>query len=239
MRHRVILLCTFFAPSIVFAQQRYGASGFLQRLDDDLFHDCARIKEIALQSTESIHDSVYNLVLVPQSSASAFFSFPSDSSTAMPIKWLATYRSDRLPIASFYSVGPEYSFHCRDSHNRLVNSSGPEGDPLQLNLTDGGTYILHFSLFGKRSARVMIVTNSALDTLNGEMLLTEVTRRLDARFVYLYVRNDPWFLGYSSDTLPYVFTDGVRRLTEAEYRATRTMVCETDRGCKLVPSLYQ
>lgn len=224
-------------PISGFAQTPYGVSGLVQRVDGAQFHNCAQVEAIALQARERIRDYAYNLELLPQSPTSAFFAFPSESGAAVRMKWLAGYHPERSPIASFYSVGGAYTFRCRDDQNRLMESSGPEGDPLRLKLGTGEAVISHFSMSGKQIAYVMVIIDVALDSLDGEELLAEVTRRLNARVVFLFVRNDPWFFDYAPDSLPFLFTDKVKRLTEAEYAATETIVCYSDQRCKVVSSL--
>ncbi len=85
-----------------------------------------------------------------------------------------------------------FKFRCRDSHNRLSQTTGPDGDPLQL-LLPGRTEIWHFDLHNILMAHVYVVTGIPLEKIDGNALLSDVTRRLGAHYVFLYVREDPWF----------------------------------------------
>jgi len=86
-------------------------------------------------------------------------------------------------------------------------------------------------------AHVFVTTEVALDKINGDEVLAEVTRRLEARYVFLAIRSDPWFYGYSGDTAPYAYADLSNALTEEEYAASRTITCTTGSKCRLGPSL--
>ena len=118
--------------------------------------------------------------------------------------------------------------------------SGPVGghSPLDLNLAVGKVEILHFYFTPINNARVFAVTDAPLDVLDGSGLVAQVKELLSARHMNLYVRNDPWFLGFAPDPLLYLFTDSFKRISYAEYQATRTMSCDTLYDCKVGPSWY-
>jgi hypothetical protein len=82
-------------------------------------------------------------------------------------------------------------------------------------------------------AHVFVVTSIPLEEIKSEELIAKVKEHLGARFMFLYVRNDPWFLGYSQNTVPYIFTDSFIRLSAEDYRKTKTMVCYSDTGCRV------
>jgi hypothetical protein len=103
-------------------------------------------------------------------------------------------------------------------------------------LGSGEAEIWHFYFTPINNAHVFAITNIPLGRLDGEALIARVTELLKARHTDLYVRDDPWFLGVAPDALPYLFADYFKKITFSEYRATRTMRCDTIYGCKVGPS---
>jgi hypothetical protein len=73
----------------------------------------------------------------------------------------------------------------------------------------------------------------SLSALEETMLITQVKGLLSARFVQsIYIRNDPWFLGAAPNSLIYLFTDSFQGTTLEEYKATKTLDCNENFGCK-------
>jgi hypothetical protein len=137
-----------------------------------------------------------------------------------------------------YSVDGRYHFYCRDSAGAVSETSSVQGDPLELRFGGATASILHFDFYNNKMARVYVVTKAPLGSIPGQQLLDRVTTLLDARFVFLYVRNDPWFYGYSSDSSPYMFTDLSGAIDEEQYLKTQTISCMTGKGCGLGPSWH-
>jgi len=83
---------------------------------------------------------------------------------------------------------------------------------------------------------VFVVTDTALDKIDGNELMTKVKDVLGFKAVLLFVRNDPWFYGYSYDIGTYMFTNSHNRVTPEEYLKTKTMRCDGAYGCRIVRS---
>lgn len=218
----------------------------MRPIDDGLFESCNQVKNRALELAGSLSKPVYFLQLYPKEGRSLFYPFPSDVSTEVKFRWLSEYDPRGHPYALLYFAHGAYSFRCRDNQDHYsessatpkLSSSGREYDPLLVQLTTGTATIWHFWATDTNMDTVYVVTETPLEKLNGEEVLAKVKGRLGARYMFLYVRNDPWFFGYAEDSIPFVFADSFRRITESEYRATHTMVCYSDSGCKVVRSLY-
>jgi hypothetical protein len=205
-------------------------------VEDSLFNNCGEVEILARQLSPGTSDRTYTIELFPRSHGTSVFPFPSEHSVSAVTGWIASHDQSGHPFAMFYSVNGAYAFRCRDIQNRFVESASPESDPFQITLTAGRAVIWHFDLYNRNMAHVFVVTDVALGRINGEAVLREITRRLGARFVFLYIRNDPWFFGYSSDSTPYIFADSAKALTEKAYKATETMSCMTGQTCRVGPS---
>jgi hypothetical protein len=233
-----LFFCTIFLTFNLLAEPSRANDLYLRAVDESRFHSCKEVESTAREIARGIQDHVFTVALFPRNGRSLYYPFPAERHGPAAVKWIAGYELSSAPYALFYSVAGAYSFRCRDNQNQILQSTGPDGDPLQLTVATGRATIWHVSDTPLNLARVFVVTDIPLERLDGEQLLAQVKRRLGARFVFLYVRNDAWFLGYSPDSIPYIFTDSVKRITEEEYRATRTMYCNTDQGCFVQPSYY-
>jgi hypothetical protein len=89
-------------------------------------------------------------------------------------RWLNNYERETFPYALLYSVNGRYTFRCRDDQNGFVESSGPDGNPLQLTLSNGKAIIWHFDMTAEKMAHVFVVTAIPLQTINGEELMEKV-----------------------------------------------------------------
>lgn len=149
-------------------------------------------------------------------------------------------RYEKQSLRLVFYLNGAYTLRCRDNDGHYVKSSGPSVrvSPLDLDLGSGKAEIWYFYLTpGYRNAFVYIVTDASLTTLSEPdetRLMNQVKELLNARFVQaVYLRNDPWFLGTASNSLVYLFTDSFKRITLEEFRATKTMWCNQNTGCKL------
>jgi hypothetical protein len=217
-------------------QQMRGAAPILHAVDDSLFHSCNEVESKAREFSRDIKDRVYTMGVFPRNGRFLYAGFLSEGYARHAVTWLAGYEPRSSPYALFYFVDGAYTFRCRDDQSHLLESTGPEGDPLQLKLAEGRAAIWHFFFTPINVAHVFVVADVPLTSLSGDQLLAEVTQRLGARVVFLYVRNNPWFLGYSPNSAPYIFTDSFKTITEEQYRASRTLVCYTGQKCGVVPS---
>jgi hypothetical protein len=233
-----ILLCLSL-PLGALAQPLRGTAGFLRPVDDSLFHSCGKVESRALELASSISDQVYFMELYPMGGKSLFHAFFADGGIEAKFKWLTEYDVNGPPYALFYFVNGAYALRCRDDLGHFFELAGPKGpsksarpggDPFELAKTPGQTVIWHFFLTPINVAHVFVVSQTPLQALDGEELIAQVQERLAARYVFLYVRNDPWFFGYASDSIPFIFADSSKEPTEEQYRATETMVCITGNG---------
>ena len=227
-----ILVVAFLCLS-VFAQRNSIYNNTPLPVDENLFRSCIDVERVAQQVRPNIPDRVYTVELYSERRGTPVFPFPSDSLPTDATRWMGNRELTPSPFAMFYSVNGGYKFRCRDLQNRFVESTGSGSDPLRLDIVTGATVIWHFNITARHMAHAFVVTDASLERLNGKQLLDEVAQRIGARFLFLYVRNDPWFYGYSSDSTPYLFADSLKPITEEEYRATRTMECSTDQGCRV------
>jgi hypothetical protein len=205
-------------------------------VDDALFENCSSIETIAQQHDVGGPEQAYSIELYPKYAGSPVFPFLSEQTIGMVTRWLGAERRARTPLAIMYSVAGRSLLKCRDTSGALHEISSSSGSPLDLEIAGMSAKILHFDFYNKKMAHVYVVATAALDAIDGADVLDRVTRLLGARFVFLYIRNDPWFYGYSPDSSPYMFTDLSNMLTEEQYLKTQTMSCMTTYGCHLGPS---
>jgi|SRR5580658_789045 hypothetical protein len=242
-----LLLLSVLLPLGALAQGFTGIGGFVRPIDRGLFDNCDQVKDRASQLASSISRPVYFMQLYPSDAKPLYSLFASDGSTEEKFRWVSLHDPQHHPYALFYFAHGAYSFRCRDNQDHYAEASATpplasargEYDPLLIQLSTGPATIWHFWATDTNMDTVYVVTGTPLEKLNGGEVFTKVKERLGARAMFLYVRNDPWFFGYVADSVPLIFTDSYRRITESEYRSTHTMVCYTDSGCKVVPSLYQ
>src|SRR5258708_7822886 len=215
-------LCLLASAAALSAQR---INHFRIPLDNSVFDNCAEVEKVARDLPAK--DPVYTVELFSRQKGSFSFPFPSEHSLANVTQWIAEIKNRAFPAAMFYAVDGRFRFRCRDSQNRLSQTTGAEGDPLQLLLPGSRTEIWHFDLSNVYMAHVYVVTDLALDRIDGKDLLAQVTQRLGARFVFLYIRRDPWFYDHSLDSTPYIFADWSKALDAEQYRATPTLDCMT------------
>lgn len=207
-------------------------------VEDGLFENCAAIEGIARSFDPGGADRAFSVELYPRTKGSNIFPFISDSGIRPALNWITATKPHTSPSAMFYSVDGRYHFYCRDAVGTVREASGVQGNPLELKLDGATASILHFDFYNKKMAHVYVVTKAPLGSVPGQDLLDRVTRMLDARFVFLYVRNDPWFYGYASDSSPYTFTDLSAAIDDEQYLKTQTISCMTGQGCRLGPSWH-
>ena len=205
-------------------------------LDDSLFNNCSHVEEFARGFDPKIPDRVYTLELFSKSKGDFASSFLSDSPLTQVTRWINAAAPKAFPFAMFYAVDGRYRFRCRDAQDHLMETAGTGGDPLQFAVPGGTAEILHFDLHNVYMAHVYAVTEVSLENIDGPDLHAEVTQRLHARYVFLYVRRDPWFFRYSLDSTPYIFADASKVISEQDYRTSKTLSCMTGNGCRLGPS---
>ena len=215
----------------ILAQQAGGTGGVLRPVDEDLFVSCNEVEKAALALTRQFSDRT--MQLFPRDRGTLFFPFPSEQHTGAAMNWIASHPLQNFPYALFYSVNAGFKFRCRDNKNQSVETWSPQGDPLELRVPGGKAVVWHFFVTVGNAAHAFVVTDVALNRLGGAELLDQFKQHLGARVVYLYARNDPLFLGYSPDSLPYIFTESFKRMTREEYGRTETMTCFTDQGCSV------
>jgi hypothetical protein len=218
-------------------QTENNVTGYLRAMDDGAFDSCDSVRTRALEFSQPIKDNVYLMELFPRSHGPLLSLFGSTGKRQDAVAWISRYRPERSPYALLYFVNGTYALRCRDIQGRFMELSGPTGNPLALRSLGGNGEIWHFYFTPINAAHVFVVTNASLDALDGESLMAEVAERLKARFVYLRVRNDPWFLSVAPNPLPYIFADSYKRLTEEEYSASRSLTCRTNSRCVLGPSV--
>ena len=233
---KLVLVCSLVALGAS-GQQRSGSSSlFLQKVPGATFDKCLDAEAAAKELFKDIPDRIYVMELYPSERYSLFYPFPSETShLPQALTWLSSYREQALaPRAILYFIDGRYTFRCRDNQGHFVETSGPSGDPLQLKINAGKAEIWHFSRTPQGLTRVFIVADKALDELDGEDLMAQIKQQLKTHFSFVFVRNDPWFLGDSPDAAPYIFAgDKFKTITEQEYRQSKTMWCRTDIGCKV------
>jgi len=202
-------------------------------LDETAFGSCASVEEFARAFDPGLRDHIYTLELYTRDKGSPAAPFASERHLNSVTQLVARQRPLTFPIAMFYSIDGRYHFRCRDASNRETDKAGSAGDPLQLPTRTGRAEILHFDLWNNYMAHVYVVTGTSLNDIGGEALLAQVTQLLKAHYVFLYVRQDPWFLEYSLDPAPFIFADASKAISDEVYRATQTLICETGHACHL------
>jgi hypothetical protein len=203
-------------------------------LDDAAFADCHEVLNRAKSFGADIQKPVYFMELFPRSQPGRL-GFLSETTASQSESWIANSDPKTQLRGLFYFVNGSYTLRCRDSRGRYVKLSGPsDGEgPLELDLPSGKAEIWHYFFTKISVAHVFLITKSPLKTVDGDALMARVTKLLSARMVFLYVRNDPWFLGDVFDPLPFFFTDGFKTITLQQYLVSPTLTCYTDSGCGL------
>jgi hypothetical protein len=243
MRLMLFLWLSFSLGSL--AQPVNPTAGLLRPVDDSLFRSCPDLQRRALELAGRISDRVFFMELYPRSAKPLFRAFLADGGMQQKFYWLTKFDVHSPPYALLYYINGAYALRCRDDQGRAFETAGPKGqgpsastsNPLVLGALRGTTTIWHFSITPTDVARVFVITSSPLRSVNGERLLAEVKERLDGRYVFLYVRNDPWFFGNASDSVPFIFADPSTHPTEEQYKASETMICITDNGPCTVHSI--
>jgi hypothetical protein len=215
-----------------------GMIGHLRAVDDGVFDSCEAVQTRALQLSASIKDAVYFMELFPKSHGALQSLFGSEGTGQAASAWIRKYRPEQSPYALLYFVNGMSTLRCRDTQGRFAELSGPRGSPLALKTLGLGGMMWHFYFTPINAAHVFVVTSAPLDTVDGEALMAEVQERLQARVIYLYVRNDPWFLGVAPNPVPYILADSYKRLTEEQYQESRTLTCYSTSRCRLGPSVF-
>src|SRR5579883_3224914 len=231
---KATILTLLLSPNLL---AQLWTDGYLRPLEPTVFHDCAQVEQRAREVAASIGDRSFLIQLFPSNHRSLSFPFPTDQALApRALEWLADYRPEDSPYALLYSLDGKYAFRCRDDQNRRSGLSGDNTNLLQLQAVGGSAVIWHFFMTPQYMAHAFVVAQMPLEQINGIELMNAVKNRLGARYLFLYVRNDPWFLRYSYDTLPYVFSDSYGTITAEKYRRSKTLVCFSDTGCRLKQS---
>ena len=198
-------------------------------VDQRLFGDCSQVevRAVILASEQQGHSHVIGLY--PAGGKMFYDPFPSDHHAKGPAAWISenlTYG----PFALIYSVGSSYLFRCRNDKGQNWESAGPNGDPLRF---EKGITFLHFETTPIDVAHVFLLSRKPLSELDGRELMADAARRLGARQIYLYIRNDPWFLVETGNSLPFAFTEAYPRISVEQYQASETLYCSTGRGCRI------
>ena len=235
---KTLLVATALLCCSAVGQNTTGRFGYLRSVDETVFDSCSGVEVLALEVSRKIDDDVYFMQLFPKGRAPHVSIFGSEGYGQDATAWLLKHRPKEFPYAVFYFAKGSYTLRCRDTQGRSLEVTGPLGSPPLLKVPSGSAKIWHFYFTPINAAHVFVVTDAPLDALDGEALMAQVKERLNANYVYLYIRNDPWFLGEAPDPLPYIFTDSYQRMTEDEYRASRTMTCYSDSRCLVGPSVY-
>jgi hypothetical protein len=232
------LLLAFLLCFGVLAHAQLGPVLHPHALDDRAFGSCDEILRRALELGRNIDDPAYLIELFPRSQGRVGPPFLSERTASFAAQWLASHDPNSLPYALFYFAKGAYTLRCRDNDGRYVKRSGPSSSsgPLDLNLADGKAEVLHFYFTPINLAHAFVITQIPLQTLNGNALMAKVKDLLGARSLFLYVRNDPWFLGVAPDPLAYLFTNSFKRISEQEYRESQMLTCYSGSGCKLASS---
>jgi hypothetical protein len=233
---RFILACSLVAVSAS------GQSVFAQihrKVPPAAFASCVDVESTARELAKDVPDRIYAMELFPSDQYSLFVPFVSEvSPLQQALAWLSKLREQvSAPRAILYFVDGRYTFRCRDDHDHFSESYGADGDPLRLKIAAGKADIWYFSRTPQGMAHVYIVTDRALDEVDGADLMLQVKQQLRTHFIFAYVRNDPWFLGTAMDFAPFIFAgDKFKAITEQEYQDSKTMLCRTDIGCKVWPN---
>jgi hypothetical protein len=156
----------------------------------------------------------------------------SDSPLTRVTQWVNRAQPSAYPFAMFYAVDGNYHLRCRDAQHHLTDAPGPGGDPLRFDVRGGRAQILHFDMYDVYMAHVYMMSDVPLEKIDAPDLLARVTQRLRARYVFLYVRQDPWFYAYSHDATLYIFADTSKMISQEAYLASQTLNCSTGSGCR-------
>ena len=209
--------------------QPVGTAGYFRPLGKTFFGRCDDVVAAGKAMSRDIPDHSFVLQLYPIENPSLFEPFPSDTILSrLAFRWMGSH-STNVPYALLYSVDSAYAFRCRDNQGRFTEDTGL----FQLALSNGQATIWHFWVTTQNLVHAYVVTDIPLEQVNGTELMAKVKERLHAGYLILYARNDPWFLGYSPDPLPYVFADSYRKITPEGYQDTKTLVCESPAGCRV------
>jgi hypothetical protein len=232
MKMPILLFLSLVLPAKNFADagmHRYA-------LEDSVFQTCGEVYKRSMAFSRDVHETVYLLEVYPYSHPGRFLPFPSGATAMSAASWLSRFvPATSGPYALLYSVNGRNTLRCRNSegnYTELSDSSGGNG-ALDLDLHPGKAEIWHFFFTPVNAAHVFVITDLPLDRIDGTALMRRVKELLKARYVYLYVRNDPWFLGMEFDPLGYLFTDSFKQITASEYKTSQTLACDTSSGCKL------
>jgi hypothetical protein len=219
-----------FAAICVDARAQQGGSAHVRiAVEQELFANCAKVEKYSPLTKPEGNDRVYSIELYPKLGGGSATTFMSEHSAESVAAWMKTELGHSKPIAMFYFIDGAYAFRCRDSMDRFHESSSG-GNPLQLT---SDTYILHFDVYDNQMVYVYVVTKEPLEAVDGDQMLARVSKLLGARFVFLYIRNDPWFYGYVHDSSPFMFSDLSRAISAPDYLKTKTTSCVTGQGCRL------
>ncbi len=230
-------LAAMFACCVtITAQQDSRTSNIQIPLDDSQFANCSTVEELARGYQPPTRDGVYTLSLLSKSKGNVAGPFMSDMPLTQVTGWIARQQPKAYPFAMFYEVYGRYRFRCRDAQDHLIEASGPGGDPLQFAVRGGTAEICHFDFHNVAMAHAYAVTDVPLESIEALDLFAQVTQRLHARYLFLYVRRDPWFFRYSLDSTPYIFADASKVISEGAYLQSQTLSCMTGNPCRLGPS---
>ena len=228
-----------FQSGLLWCATAVGQTGrihFRVPLEREVFSSCSDVEEKSLNFKPVIVDKVYSVELLPKDAVTFITPFLSDVSITQIPRWIASNKDRLFPFAMLYVIDDKYEFRCRNNKNQLIERSGPGGSPMTLKIRDWEARILHFDINERGVADVYVVTNAPLESVSEMEVLNQVTQRLRARSVGLYIRNDPWFFGYAMDSAPFIFTDLSHVIDVESYRATKTIDCMTLTGCNIGPS---
>lgn len=170
------------------------------------FHSCPDVEANAKTFAKEITDHIYVMESFPSDQYGSLRPFVSDVGLLPQAqRFIYSYQASVHPAALLFSVDGKYAFHCGDDQGHIVRSHGPDGDPLDLKVAGGKAEIRYFAITPQGMAHVFIIADRPLDEINGQDLMAQVKQRLSTHFIFMYVRNDPWFLGYALDSGPYIF----------------------------------
>jgi hypothetical protein len=231
MRLHPIQTALIFCVSAL-AQRSVRMNNVQVPLDESEFQSCSHVEEIARGFDPKIADRVYSLELFSKSKGDFAWPFATDTPFTQVTNWIGAHQREAYPFAMFYAVYGRYRFRCRDAQGNLSETAGPGGDPLEFTIRGGTAQVLHFK-FNVDMAQIYAVTSIPLENIEAADLLARVTQLLHARYVFLYVRGDPWFYGYARESTPFIFSDGSKAISEEAYRRSQTLTCMTSEGCRI------
>jgi hypothetical protein len=199
-------------------------------IDDKIFNTCTEVESEALKLASEIPEQTFTIEIHPKSGTKLIGSFISERSDTYDMAAVdALADHSREPIAHYYAVRGGHHLRCRDA-----NGSVSESSTLPWMQSTAQFQVWHFTRSDTDMDHAYVITKEPLDSIDGPKLLRDVSQLLGARFLFLYARNDPWFYGFVSSAMPYVFADLSKRITSLEaFKATKTLICYTDSGCKV------